>query len=66
MNCLNNVFYIGKTDFRKTARCLAPNITLIVVAAILMSTMVLKCMFLVLYISFLFHASLLFFPILSG
>ncbi|KAJ3836134.1 chitin synthase [Lentinula raphanica] len=42
LNCLNNVFYVGETDYRTTARCQAPNITLIVVAAILMSTMVLK------------------------
>ncbi|KAJ3996161.1 chitin synthase [Lentinula boryana] len=42
LNCLNNVFYIGETDYRTTARCQAPNITLIVFAAILMSTMVLK------------------------
>jgi chitin synthase len=40
--CLNNVFYIGQTDFRTTARCQAPNITLIVVSALLMSTMVMK------------------------
>lgn len=42
--CLNNVFYVGQTDYRTTARCQAPNITLIVVSALLMSTMVLKCM----------------------
>ncbi|KAJ3722504.1 P-loop containing nucleoside triphosphate hydrolase protein [Lentinula raphanica] len=28
-NCLNNVFYVGETDYRTTARCQAPNITLI-------------------------------------
>nr|BAF37218.1 chitin synthase [Lentinula edodes]BAF41220.1 chitin synthase [Lentinula edodes] len=49
LDCLNNVFYIGQTDFRTTARCQAPNITLIVVAAILMSTMVLKCLYLYLF-----------------
>ncbi|KAF5368190.1 hypothetical protein D9757_011309 [Collybiopsis confluens] len=42
LDCLNNVFYAGETDYRKAARCQAPNITLIVVSAILMSTMVLK------------------------
>ncbi|KIK53045.1 glycosyltransferase family 2 protein [Collybiopsis luxurians FD-317 M1] len=42
LDCLNNVFYVGETDFRQTPRCQAPNITLIVVSAILMSTMVLK------------------------
>ncbi|KAE9387335.1 hypothetical protein BT96DRAFT_1005213 [Gymnopus androsaceus JB14] len=40
--CLNNVFYIGETDFRTMARCQAPNISLIVITAVLMSTMVLK------------------------
>ncbi|KAJ3892037.1 chitin synthase [Lentinula edodes] len=52
LDCLNNVFYIGQTDFRTTARCQAPNITLIVVAAILMSTMVLKCSYLYLFDKF--------------
>ncbi|KAK7469967.1 hypothetical protein VKT23_001403 [Stygiomarasmius scandens] len=42
MNCLNNVFYLGRTDFRKTARCQAGNISMIVISAILMSSMVLK------------------------
>jgi len=44
VNCLKNVFYVGQTDFRKTARCQAQNILLIIFSAILMASMGLKCM----------------------
>jgi chitin synthase len=45
VNCLNNVFYVGELDFRKTARCQVQNIMLIIFSAILMASMGLKCMF---------------------
>ena len=43
VNCLQNMFYIGKTDFRKTARCQVQNIILLVFSALLMASMGLKC-----------------------
>lgn len=43
VNCLNNMFYVGETDFRKTARCQVQNIILLVFSAILMASMGLKC-----------------------
>ncbi|KAG2012867.1 chitin synthase [Coprinopsis cinerea AmutBmut pab1-1] len=42
MNCLTNAFYMGETDFRKTARCQASNYLLIIASVILMSSMGLK------------------------
>ena len=45
INCLNNVFYVGEVDFRKSARCQVQNIMLIIFSAILMASMGLKCMF---------------------
>lgn len=41
--CLNNLFYMGETDFRKTARCQVQNWLLVAASAVLMSSMVLKC-----------------------
>lgn len=41
--CLNNVFYMGETDFRKTARCQVQNWLLVAASAIIMSSMALKC-----------------------
>jgi len=43
INCLKNAFYVGETDFRKTARCQAQNYFLLVFSGILMTSMVLKC-----------------------
>ncbi|KAI0089361.1 chitin synthase [Irpex rosettiformis] len=40
--CLDNVFYIGQTDFRKTARCQVQNYILLVVSIILMVSIGLK------------------------
>ncbi|KAG6809077.1 hypothetical protein H0H92_001693 [Tricholoma furcatifolium] len=40
--CLKNVFYVGQTDFRKTARCQVQNYLLIVMSGILMASMGLK------------------------
>ncbi|KAH8092468.1 chitin synthase [Cristinia sonorae] len=42
VNCMENLFYVGQTDFRKTARCQVQNIILLVMSAILMSSMGLK------------------------
>lgn len=43
VNCLNNIFYRGQTDFRTTARCQAQGWVLVAASAVLMSSMVLKC-----------------------
>lgn len=43
VNCLNNIFYRGQTDFRDTARCQAQGWVLVAASAVLMSSMVLKC-----------------------
>ncbi|KAJ7708969.1 glycosyltransferase family 2 protein [Mycena rosella] len=42
MQCLNNVFYIGNHDFRKSARCQVQNYMLIIASATLMASMGLK------------------------
>lgn len=42
-NCLNNVFYAGETDFRKSARCLVQNYMLLVFSGIMMASMGMKC-----------------------
>ncbi|KAI0065969.1 glycosyltransferase family 2 protein [Artomyces pyxidatus] len=42
MQCLNNLFYIGKTDFRKDARCQVQNYLLITFTVILMASVAVK------------------------
>lgn len=42
MNCLNNLFYIGRTDFRKTARCQFNSYILPVFAGIVASVILVK------------------------
>ncbi|WOO78655.1 Chitin synthase 6 [Vanrija pseudolonga] len=42
LDCLNSAFYIGGTDFRKTARCLVQNYMLLAFSVILMTTIVAK------------------------
>ncbi|KAJ7780186.1 glycosyltransferase family 2 protein [Mycena maculata] len=42
MECLDNVFYIGDWDFRKSARCSVQNYLLIIFSGVLMSSMGLK------------------------
>ncbi|CAO1634865.1 unnamed protein product [Sympodiomycopsis kandeliae] len=37
-NCLDNAFYVGKTDFRKTARCQVQNYLLLAFSILLMVT----------------------------
>ena len=41
--CLDNVFYIGEPDFRKTARCQVQNYILLAVSIVLMVSIGLKC-----------------------
>lgn len=43
--CLNNLFYIGQTDFRKGARCQIPNYLLLAFSALIALTIVAKCEF---------------------
>jgi chitin synthase len=45
MNCLENVFLAGQADFRKSARCQVQNYLLIIISAILMASILLKCAF---------------------
>jgi len=42
LNCLNNMFYAGKTDFRKSARCQVNNYLLLAFAAVLCATIGVK------------------------
>ncbi|KAJ7114120.1 chitin synthase [Mycena epipterygia] len=42
MECLNNVFYVGNIDFRKSARCTVQNYFLIAASAIIMASMGMK------------------------
>ncbi|KAH7923638.1 glycosyltransferase family 2 protein [Leucogyrophana mollusca] len=42
VNCLKNMFYLGETDFRKTARCEVQSYMLIVFTSILCASTVLK------------------------
>ncbi|KAF4575437.1 hypothetical protein EYR40_004823 [Pleurotus pulmonarius] len=42
VNCLENLFYAGEVDFRKSARCLVQNYVLLAVSIIIMASMVLK------------------------
>ncbi|KAJ7036551.1 glycosyltransferase family 2 protein [Mycena alexandri] len=42
MECLNNVFYIGDHDFRKSVRCSVQNYLLIIASAVMMGSMGLK------------------------
>jgi chitin synthase len=41
--CLNNMFYVGETDFRKGARCQVPNYLLLAFSALIAFTIVIKC-----------------------
>lgn len=41
--CLQNVFYRGATDFRKTPRCVAPNIIPLAFSGIICVIIVAKC-----------------------
>jgi len=52
MACLQHAFYVGETDFRKTARCQAQNYLLLIFSGVLVTSMALKCKFLCLSSSF--------------
>ncbi|KIJ68042.1 glycosyltransferase family 2 protein [Hydnomerulius pinastri MD-312] len=43
MDCLQNAFYWGETDFRYTPRCQVQNYMLLVFSSIIMASMALKC-----------------------
>ena len=43
INCMSNLFYVGKPDFRKDARCQVQNILLLVASIILMVSIAVKC-----------------------
>ena len=43
MNCITNAFYLGQTDFRKTARCQVQNYMLLVFTSIICASIALKC-----------------------
>ena len=43
--CLEHAFYVGETDFRKTARCQAQNYLLLIFSGVLVASMALKCEF---------------------
>jgi chitin synthase len=43
LDCLRVVFYVGGTDFRKTARCEAQNYVLLAFSILLVASMALKC-----------------------
>lgn len=47
--CLNNKFYIGEVDFRKSARCQVQNYILLAASIILCASMVVKCELLVIF-----------------
>ncbi|KAI6042199.1 glycosyltransferase family 2 protein [Pisolithus marmoratus] len=42
MNCIQSAFYLGQTDFRKTARCQVQNYMLLVFTSIICGSIVLK------------------------
>jgi chitin synthase len=44
MQCLNNVFYRGRSDFRDAARCQVAPIIILVFSIILSSSILIKCM----------------------
>ena len=43
MDCLNNMFFVGNTDFRKTPRCQVQNILLLVFSVVIVTTVAAKC-----------------------
>ena len=43
MNCLQNAFYVGELDFRKSARCQVQIYFLLAAAGVLMTSMLIKC-----------------------
>ena len=45
LECLNNAFYVGETDYRKSARCTVQNYLLLAFSIILITTIASKCKF---------------------
>jgi len=43
--CIQNMFYVGTTDFRNTPRCQVQSYLMLAASGIIASTMLLKCMF---------------------
>lgn len=43
LNCISNLFFIGKPDFRDSARCQVQNVLLLVITIILMVSVAVKC-----------------------
>lgn len=43
MDCLNNAFYVGELDFRRSPRCLVQNYLLLAFSIILITTIASKC-----------------------
>ena len=64
MACLNNKFYIGQVDFRKSARCQVQNYILLAASIILCASIGIKCtllstpLFMSSYTSYLYFSSL--------
>lgn len=42
--CIKNLFYVGRTDFRKTPRCQVQSFFMLAASSIIAGTMLLKCM----------------------
>ena len=43
MACLDNAFYVGRTDFRKTAKCQVQNYLLLAFTIVILATVAAKC-----------------------
>jgi len=43
--CIQNMFYVGRTDFRNTPRCQVQSYLMLVASGIIAATMLLKCAF---------------------
>lgn len=43
--CIQNMFYVGRTDFRNTPRCQVQSYLMLVASGIIAATMLLKCTF---------------------
>ena len=44
-DCIQNMFYAGRTDFRNTPRCQVQSYLMLAASGIIAATMLLKCMF---------------------
>ena len=55
IQCLKDAFSWGGVDFRKSARCQVQNYLLLIFSGVLMASMLLKCMFLRLFLLAVWH-----------